>query len=194
MDLTLRSEAIRQERSKALADARGDVLEIGFGTALNLPHYPPGVTRLTALDAEDLLPARTGARLARAPFPVERVQLSAERLPFPDARFDCVVSTFTLCTIPDARAALRQIRRVLKPDGRFVFLEHGRSDDARTARRQDLLTPLQRRIAAGCNLNRSIDTLVREAGFEIDRLARYALPRMPRVFAEFYRGTALVPA
>jgi len=190
MDWTLRRPRFQQERQEALAAARGEVLEIGFGTGLNLRHYPPGVTRLTAIDVADLLPARTGRRVAAAPFPVERVRLTAERLPFPDARFDCVVSTWTLCSIPDAVAALREVRRVLAPGGRFVFLEHGRSDDPRVARWQDRFNPIQRVIGVGCNLNRPIDALVRGAGFAITRLDRYVIEGEPRIMAEMYRGMA----
>ena len=190
MDWTLRRPRIQRERQEALAEAGGEALEIGFGTGLNLPHYPPGVTRLTAIDVADLLPARTGQRVSAAPFPVERVRLTAERLPFPDGRFDCVVSTWTLCSIPDALAALREVRRVLQPGGRFVFLEHGQSDDPRVARWQDRLNPIQRRMGCGCNLNRPIDALIRDAGFAITRLDRYVIEGEPSLMASMYRGTA----
>ncbi len=190
MDWTLRRPRFQRERQQALAAVGGEVLEIGFGTGLNLRHYPSGVTRLTAIDVADLLPARTGQRISAAPFPVERVRLTAERLPFPDARFDCVVSTWTLCSIPDALAALREVRRVLAPGGRFVFLEHGRSDDPRVARWQDRFNPIQRVIGVGCNLNRPIDALVRGAGFAITRLDRYVIEGEPRIMAEMYRGMA----
>src|SRR5437879_7033043 len=136
MDWVLGRPRFQREREQVLAAVGGEVLEIGFGTGLNLRHYPPGVTRLTAIDVADLLPARTGRRVAAAPFPVERVRLTAERLPFPDARFDCVVSTWTLCSIPDAVAALREVRRVLAPGGRFVFLEHGRRSEEHTSELQ----------------------------------------------------------
>src|SRR5881398_1054884 len=111
-------------------------------------------------------------------------------LPFPDERFDCVVTTLTLCSIRDPVAALRQIRRVLKPEGTYVFLEHGRSDDERVARRQDFFNPLQRRVGCGCNINRRIDALIREAGLEVRSLERYVLRGNPRIMAEMYRGTA----
>ena len=190
MDWALGRPRFGRERDEALAAVGGEVLEIGFGTGLNLRHYQPGVTRLTALDVADLLPARTARRIKAAPFPVARVHLTAERLPFPDAGFDCAVSTWTLCSIPDALAALREVRRVLKPGGVFVFLEHGRSDDARVARWQDRFNPIQRRIGVGCNLNRPIDALIRDAGFAITRLDRYAIQGEPRIMAEMYRGTA----
>jgi len=190
MDWTLRGPVQQSEREKALQSVRGDVLEVGFGTGLNLRHYPPGVTRLTAIDVADMLQLRVARRIAAVPFPVERAQLSGDELPFPDGRFDCVVTTFTLCSIKDPVAALRQIRRVLKPEGAYVFLEHGRSDDERVARRQDFFNPLQRRVACGCNINRRIDALIREAGLEVRGLERYALGGIPRIMAEMYRGTA----
>ena len=190
MDWTLRGPVQQSEREKALQSVRGDVLEVGFGTGLNLRHYPPGVTRLTAIDVADMLQLRVARRIAAVPFPVERAQLSGDELPFPDGRFDCVVTTFTLCSIKDPVAALRQIRRVLKPEGTYVFLEHGRSDDERVARRQDFFNPLQRRVACGCNINRRIDALIREAGLEVRGLERYALGGIPRIMAEMYRGTA----
>src|SRR5437879_11879230 len=113
MDWVLGRPRFQREREQVLAAVGGEVLEIGFGTGLNIRHYPPGVTRLTAIDVADLLPARTGQRISAAPFPVERVRLTAERLPFPDARFDCVVSTWTLCSIPDDLAVVRESRRLL---------------------------------------------------------------------------------
>src|SRR5690242_20877935 len=119
MELALGSETCSAERRRALAAARGDVLEVGFGTGLNLPHYPSTVAGLTIVDPEELLPARAAARIAAAPFPVTQARLDAGRLPFDDARFDTVVSTWTLCTIPDAVAARREIRRVLTPAGCF---------------------------------------------------------------------------
>jgi SAM-dependent methyltransferase len=112
-------------------------------------------------------------RIARAPFPVELLPLSGEQLPAPDGSFDSVVCTFTLCTIPDPLAALRQMRRVLAPGGRFFFVEHGRSDEPKVQRWQDRLNGAQRWLFGGCNLNRPMDQLITEAGFELDSLERY---------------------
>src|SRR5574341_746603 len=146
MDWTLGPRRFREQRELALAPAHGHVLEIGFGTGLNLPHYPRAVTSLTAIEPAPLLPKTVARRISGRALPVELVRLSAETLPFEDGRFDCAVSTWTLCTIPDSVAALREVRRVLKPGGRYLFLEHGRSDDARVAKWQDFFNPLQRRI------------------------------------------------
>ncbi|MGZ8383931.1 MAG: class I SAM-dependent methyltransferase, partial [Nitrospira sp.] len=139
MDWVLRSERFQAERRQLLTSAHGIVLEIGFGTGLNLPHYPRAITALHTVDPSPMLPDRVACRVAQTPFPVHIQRVSAERLPYDDATFDCAVSTFTLCTIPDAVTALREVRRVLKPKGRFLFLEHGRSDDSSIATWQDRL-------------------------------------------------------
>jgi ubiquinone/menaquinone biosynthesis C-methylase UbiE len=190
MEWALGSEACSAERRRVLAPAHGAVLEIGFGTGLNLAHYPPGVTSLTIIDPAELLPARVADRIAAAPFPVTRARLDAERLPFDDARFDSVVSTWTLCSIPAPLAALREIRRVLRADGTFLFLEHGRSEDASVARWQDRWNPIQRVVACGCNVNRPIDALIREAGLALRQLDRFVMPGEIQVMGSMYRGAA----
>src|SRR5262249_12659127 len=124
LDRILRRPSYQRERRLALAPAYGEVLEVGFGTGLNLPHYPHTVTSLIALDPTLALQPRVARRCAAANMPITCVQETAERLPFADARFDCVVTTWTLCSIPDVACALRQIQRVLKPGGLYVFLEH----------------------------------------------------------------------
>ena len=129
-------------------------------------------------------------RSAELSFSVELLRLNAEKLPFEDGRFDCAVSTFTLCTIPDAIAALREVRRVLKPGGTFVFLEHGRSDDEKVAKWQNWLNPIPRIFACGCNLNRPIDVLIRQAGLRLGLLDRFRMPGIPRIAGEMYRGIA----
>lgn len=190
MEWALGSEVCSAERRRALSAARGTTLEIGFGTGLNLAHYPPAVTELTIIDAADHLPARVAERIAAAPFPVTRAQLDAERLPFPDASFDTVVSTWTLCSIPDPVAALREIRRVLRPDGAFLFLEHGLSDRPAVARWQHRWNPIQRRIACGCNVNRPIDRIIADGGLVVHDLSRFVLPGEISVMGEMYRGSA----
>jgi ubiquinone/menaquinone biosynthesis C-methylase UbiE len=180
-----------KERAKALEPAHGEVLEVGFGTGLNLPHYPRGVTRLVAVDPEEMLAQKVSERVAAAGFPVEVIRQGAERLPFETGRFDCVVTTWTLCSIGDPACALREMRRVLKPGGSYVFYEHGRSADPRVARLQDWVNPLWKLtgIGCGCSINRPIDSLIYQAGFRIVSLERYALGR-PRIMQEMYRGVA----
>ncbi|MCA9512438.1 MAG: class I SAM-dependent methyltransferase [Myxococcota bacterium] len=178
-------------RDETLALAEGDVLEVGFGTGLNLRHYPPAVKRLSTVDPMTALPEKVAERVARAPFPVERHALAADGgLPFDDARFDTVTVTWTLCTIPDVAAALRDMRRVLRPGGHLLFIEHGRSDVASVARWQDRLNPIQNVVGCGCNLNRRIDALVSDAGFAIERLDRFVADGAPAIFATMYRGVA----
>lgn len=180
-----------EQRRLALEPLIGHVLEIGFGTGLNLPFYPDRVTRLTVLDSERMLPKRVEKRIASARVPVEQFKLDASgRLPFEDDAFDGVVTTLTLCSIADVESALTEILRVLKPGGEYVFLEHGRSDDPRVAARQDFWNPIQKIIACGCNMNRPIDLLIRGAGLQVDKLERFLLPQTPRVLGEMYRGVA----
>ncbi|MDH3214075.1 MAG: class I SAM-dependent methyltransferase [Myxococcales bacterium] len=178
-------------RSEALAAAEGDVLEVGFGTGLNLDFYASSVKSVTGLDrrAAEGLPALE-ERVGRARFPLERCTLRADgELPFDAGRFDCVVTTWTLCSIRDPVRALAEMRRVLKPGGRYVFIEHGRAPSAATARWQDRLNPLWRRISDGCNMNRPIDRLVEEGGFELTGLERFRHTG-PGLLAHMYRGVA----
>lgn len=177
-------------RQRALAQAQGSVLEIGFGTGLNLSCYPATVARLTLIDPEKLLARRVARRIAEAPFPVEMAFLDAAHLPFGDATFDTVVSTWTLCTIPEVASAMAEIRRVLKPGGHFLFLEHGRSSDAAVARRQDRWNGVQQAVGCGCNLNRPIDQIVSTAGLRITAIDRFEMPKTPRIFAHHYLGVA----
>ena len=190
MDRVMSGAGFQRLRSEVLQSARGAVLEIGLGTGLNLPHYPAGVSRLRAVDPAPLPPHRVAERTARASFPVELSRTGAEQLPYDSRSFDYVVSTWTLCTIPDPVQALREVRRVLKPTGRLLFLEHGRSDDAATATWQDRLNPIQNVIGCGCNLNRPIDQLIRKAGLHIVQLDRFVMEGVPRIGGELYRGAA----
>ncbi len=193
LDFVMSRPNMMEQRGVTLAEARGDVLEIGFGTGLNLDFYPEAVQRLTILDPAKLLPKKVAQRIKNARMPVEKSDLDAERLPFDAGRFDYVVSTWTLCTIPDVAAALTEVRRVLKPGGKLLFIEHGRSDDDQVARTQDRWNGVQQIIGVGCNMNRPIDRLIDQAGLEIDRMERFLMPKSPRVLAELYRGSAVAP-
>jgi SAM-dependent methyltransferase len=177
-------------RPETVGAAKGNVLEVGFGTARNLAHYGAGVEQLTGLD-----PMRTQGvraveeRIARARFPVERIVLHADvELPFDAGRFDCIVSTWTLCSIPDPAASLAELRRVLRPGGRYLFIEHGRSSRPSTVHWQDRLNPVWRRVMDGCNINRPIDRL-ESAGFSLTSLQRFQ-HKGPSVLAHMYRGVA----
>jgi len=191
LDWAMSRPEVQQYRRQALAPAHGDVLEIGFGTGLNMPYYPERVTNLTAIDSQRMLPDRVNKRIAEARLPVEQIQLDAgKKLPFDDGSFDCVVTTWTLCSIDRVASALTEINRVLKPEGQLIFIEHGRSDDPKVARLQDLLNPIQNIIGCGCNLNRPIDRLITEAGMEMVELDRFLMPATPRILGETYRGVA----
>lgn len=192
LELAMSHKAVMRERPQTLADARGEVLEIGFGTGLNLQYYPPTVERLTVLDPAEMLTRRVNQRIAAAPVPVHVERCSAEKLPFDAGRFDCVVTTWTLCSIPDALSALAEIRRVLRPGGRYLFIEHGRSSEPRIARRQDRLNWWHGMFTGGCHVNRPIDELVARSGFQVERLDRFELSGMPRYVAPHYRGVASV--
>ena len=188
-DLLMRS--MNDLRPDTVSLAEGEVLEVGFGTALNLRYYGPDVKRVTGLDPmpTDGVTA-VDERIAAAGFPVERAGLRADGdLPFDAGRFDTVVTTWTLCSIPDAQRALQEMRRVLKPGGRYVFIEHGTSEDAGTARWQDRLNPLWRSLTGECNINRRIDEEVARGGFELESMDRF-LGDGPRILASLYRGVA----
>lgn len=187
----LRGGTFRQLRQECVRGLSGTVLEVGFGSGLNLPWYPREVTRLWFLEPSPEARRMAREAIAAAPFPVEPIGDTAESIPLADASVDAVVSTWTLCTIPDVETALREMRRVLRPGGQFRFVEHGRSPEPRVARWQDRLTPLQKRLAGGCHLNRPIDRLIEEAGFRLDRIDRFYV-RGPKVGTYQYAGVALV--
>jgi ubiquinone/menaquinone biosynthesis C-methylase UbiE len=166
------------------------VLEIGIGTGLNLPHYDrTRVESIVGLDPGLEMHRLARRRMRQAGLSVELVALSAETIPFADASFDTVLVTYSLCTIPDAVAALREMRRVLKPGGRLIFCEHGRAPDAAVRQWQDRLTPLWSRLAGGCHLNRDIPALLAGAGFRSDDMETLYLPG-PRPLTFNYWGTA----
>jgi ubiquinone/menaquinone biosynthesis C-methylase UbiE len=191
MDRFMRGEEFQRLRGELLQQVTGEVLEIGIGTGLNLPHYGSNISRVQAVDPASMLPTRVAERRAVVHFPVEITQHSAEKLPYKDQTFDYVVSTWTLCTIPDPVLALQEVRRVLKPGGRFLFLEHGRSDDRKIAAWQDRLNPIQNIIGCGCNLNRRIDQLIEQAGLSVTQLDRFLMPGVPRLGGEMYQGVAV---
>jgi ubiquinone/menaquinone biosynthesis C-methylase UbiE len=180
-----------QRRDRQVAKLRGDVLEVGAGTGLNLPRYR-SADLLVALEPHRTYSRRLRARAGAAHVPVEVVAGTAEELPFADESFDNVVTTLSLCSVGDLDVALAEIRRVLRPGGALHFLEHVRGEGA-TARWQDRLTPIQRRIADGCHLNRDTAAAILQAGFEITELERFAMPAGASVIRPAIQGTALRP-
>jgi ubiquinone/menaquinone biosynthesis C-methylase UbiE len=183
-------EAVRRQRRKVVPLARGQVLEIGIGTGLNLEHYDKAkVKNIVGLDPGVAMHRLARKRVKEAGLEVELVGLSAENIPFGAATFDTVVMTYSLCTIPDPLAALGEMRRVLKPHGKLVFCEHGLAPDASVRRWQDRLTPLWAKLAGGCHLNRDISALLKEAGFISRDMETLYLPG-PRPLTYNYLGTA----
>jgi len=176
-------------RQRVAADLRGDVLEVGFGSGLNVAHYPPAVRRVLAVDPATVGRKLAAKRIAISPVAVEWVGLDGQQLPLESDSVDHVLTTWTMCSIPDVERALREIRRVLRSGGSLHFVEHGRSPQPSVARWQDRLTPLQRRLAGGCHLNRPIDQLVAGSGLEIARLDNY-YARGPKTFGYMFEGTA----
>ena len=186
------TKEIEPYRRRLCAELDGEVLEIGFGSGHNLAFLPEGVESLAAVEPSERARRFAAPRIAKSSVPVTYAGLDGQSLDLPDDRFDHAVSTFTLCTIPDAGAALREVRRVLKPGGRFHFVEHGRSPDAKTARFQERWDPVQKRLFGGCHVSRPIASLVEDAGFTIERLDNSEL-KGPKGFGYIYEGVAVSP-
>jgi len=193
LNLMMGMKPIAEERKACLAEVKGSVLEVGFGTGHNLPYYPAGVEKVVGVDPSGESGKLAKTRIAKAPFPVEFVPLPGEEIAAPDTSFDSVVCTFSLCTIPNPAAALVQMLRVLKPGGRFFFVEHGRADDAKVRAWQERLNGLQMWMCGGCNLNRPMDQLIKGAGFEIEILDKH-YAQGPKPMAYVYRGIARRPS
>ena len=193
MEWVMAGNEFHRLRMELLAQVHGEVLELGIGTGLNLQHYPKTVTGLHAVDPANLLPKIVMERSTSQSFPIRIQHVTAESLPYDDRSFDFAVSTWTLCTISDPVKALREVRRVLKPDGMFLFLEHGRSENEKVAIWQDRLNPIQNIIGCGCNLNRQIDQLIIQAGLKITTLDRFQMQSVPRLGGAMYKGKANRP-
>jgi ubiquinone/menaquinone biosynthesis C-methylase UbiE len=177
-------------RSRVCEGLTGEVLEIGFGSGLNVPFYPPAITRVRAVDPATAGRKLASGRVAASKVPVEYLGLDGEDLPVGSGSVDHVLSTWTLCSIPDLPRALSEIRRVLRPGGTLRFAEHGRSPDENVARWQDRLTPLQRRCAGGCHLNRPIGRFIEGSGLKLASMDTYYLEG-PKVVGYTFEGTAV---
>ena len=196
MERVLSHPDVATQRVPSLVHARGRVLEVGFGCGGSLSAYPTNdrrVSRLVALEPNPGMIRRAERHAAAAAFPVQLVQARAEAIPSESESFDTVVSHWSLCSIPDLPAAMDEIRRVLRPDGRFLFLEHGSAADARLRRSQKRWSPIHSFLAGGCRLDIAIDDVIRSAGLEIEDLVRYEARPGPRIFTQMYRGIARRP-
>ena len=182
-------DEVTRLRALHVPAAGGVVLEVGVGSGLNLPFYTEAVTRFYGVDRSPELLAMARANVQSAPFPADLLLNDAARLPLKDAHVDTVVVTWSLCSIADPAGALSEMRRVLKPGGALIFVEHGLSPDARIGKWQNLLTPAWRRFAGGCHLNRKPDDLLQAAGFTIEALRTEYVPG-PRPLTFMYEGKA----
>jgi len=189
LDLVMRRKDLTKYRRMAVAEARGRVLEIGVGSGLNFPLYGNEVKLVYGIDPSPRLLSIARRRAAASGIPVELLLGSATAIPLADDAVDTVVMTWTLCSIPDPLAALREMRRVLKPDGNLRFVEHGLSPEPNVERWQHRLTPPWRRIAGGCHLDRKMDDLIRQAGFDLTNLHEEYAPG-PRAMSYMYQGCA----
>jgi len=189
LDLAVRNRLLDHYRQQTIASARGLVLEVGVGSGVNLRLYGPAVTRVVGLDPSPELLRLAIKGAADVVIPVSLLRASAEHLPLADAVFDTIIMTWTLCSIPNPMAALTEMRRVLGPGGRLIFVEHGLSPEIRVARWQHRLTPCWKRISGGCHLDRKTDDLIRVAGFQIDAI-ELAYMQGPKPWTFMYQGSA----
>lgn len=189
VDRALGSPPFEKARARVCSGLSGEVIEVGFGSGRNVPHYPTGIERVRAVDPATRARDIAEPRVEASPVPVEYIGLDGAHLPVEDESVDHVLVTWSLCTIPDAAGALAEIRRVLRPGGTLHFVEHGRSPDPRTSRWQSRITPVWRHFAGGCRLDRPIDELISAAGLDISELRNYTI-QGPSIATYMYEGTA----
>lgn len=189
-DPIVRHSAFESKRAPLLSHARGRILEIGIGTGLNLEFYPPSLTEISAIDISSGMEQQLRSKEKNSRIRVHFTHASADHLPFADNSFDTVVSTLTLCSLEHLPESLSEVRRVLKPDGQFLFLDHGLSPQTSVARWQHLLNPLQRKIACGCQLTVNVEKELQAAGFQIRELRKYYVEDTPRFLGFVYEGIA----
>jgi ubiquinone/menaquinone biosynthesis C-methylase UbiE len=193
MNLGMSGKETAYYREKILQAARGNILEVGFGTGLNLPYYPREVKQINSIDVNAGMNSIARSNINKSPIQVDYHIADAQHLPFADASFDTVVSTWTLCSIRNIEQALQQIYRVLKAEGKFIFVEHGLSREVSIQKWQHLLTPIQKVIADGCHVNRDIEKLILGAGFKCESLTKEYAAGIPKVAGYFYYGIATKP-
>jgi len=191
-DKVMSSKRMAEVRARVCAGLKGEVVEIGFGTALNAPYYPSAVTKILAIEPSTVCMRIAEPRMARSTVPVELAGRNGEHLDdLPSETFDAVVSTWTMCTIPDLASALAEAHRVLVPGGVFHFVEHGHAPDVNVQRWQRRVEPLNKRLAGGCHLTRRIPEEVERAGFTVDQLNTYYFRGEPKVTGYTFEGRAI---
>ena len=182
---------MNEARARLCSSLHGNVVEVGFGTGLNVRYYPPEVTCIMAIEPSSVCLRIAEPRIAKSTAPVELAGLTGEHLDLATDEFDAVLSTWTLCTIPSIGVALEEMRRVLKPGGSLYFLEHGHAPDPKVARLQGRIEPLNKRLAGGCHLTRHIPQLIQDAGFAIEHLDSYYFKGEAKVFGYTFEGRAV---
>lgn len=190
IDFSMSGSNLQEYRQKLLADVSGEILEIGFGTGLNLPHYPKEVNKITTIDPNPGMQKLARSRIVKSQITVDYKVLNSESLPMIDSTFDSVVCTWTLCSIPLVDKAIAEVHRVLKPGGKFYFIEHGLSSETQIQVWQNRLTPIQKVIADGCHLNRKINDIVQKKFPNVITEQFYA-PKLPKVIGYMYQGVAV---
>ncbi len=190
IDFAMSGSTLESYRRNLLENVSGEILEIGFGTGLNLPHYPENVDKITTIDPNPGMKRLARSRIAQSQITVDYKVLNGESLPMPDASFDSVVCTWTLCSIPLVNQAISEVHRLLKPGGYFFFIEHGLSPDVQIQVWQNRLTPVQKILADGCHLNRKISDLIAQQ-FNNVNIEQFYAPKLPKVIGYMYQGTAI---
>ena len=191
-DYSMDSKKINEGRKSILSRiAEEEILEIGLGTGINLKFYPQNVKKIIGVDVNGGMIQQAQKKITNGRIEIELINQSSESLPFPDNTINSVVSTYTLCSIKEINLALKEIHRVLKPDGKYYFLEHGLADNPKTQKWQHRLNPLQNIWADGCNLNRDMKSLIANAGFNIIEMKNYYMKRDPKIVGYMYEGIAL---
>jgi ubiquinone/menaquinone biosynthesis C-methylase UbiE len=189
-NLAMSREFLVKYRKNLLSDVDGNILEIGFGTGINLPFYPDHVRKITVVEPNQGMNPRAMKRVESSGIQVDFQKINADSLPFADSTFDSVVSTFTLCSIENVSKALSEIERVLKQGGRFFFLEHGLSPDQHVVKWQNRLNPINHIFADGCNLNRDIKNIIASTNLNISELENFYLEKTPSFGGYMYKGVA----
>ncbi|NWG28126.1 MAG: class I SAM-dependent methyltransferase [Ignavibacteriaceae bacterium] len=193
-DYSMDSPKINEGRKSILNKiTEEEILEIGFGTGINLRFYPPNIKKIIGVDANGGMLQQAQKKITNGRFEIELINHSSESLPFPDDSIRAIVSTYTLCSIKNINSALKEIYRVLKPGGKYYFLEHGLADNPKTQKWQHRLNPIQNIWADGCNLNRDIKKLITNSGLKIIDLKNYYMKRDPKIVGYMYEGIAVKP-
>lgn len=189
-DLVVQHKAFDAHRAETLKLATGKILEIGIGTGINLEFYPKSVSHITAVEPNSGMEKQLKAKLPKHHLTVDFHLTGAEKMPFPDASFDTVISTITMCSIPNLAGAMKEIQRILTPNGKFVFLDHGLSKDPWVAKLQNFLNPFQNIVGCGCSLTVDVEKVLLDSGFKVNKCETFYVENAPKFIGHVYKGIA----